>query len=104
MSTEIGVEKCQARGGGPSGTTNGLSGWRTEIECRADGKKGAACRLTSVITAFGPRSERRSAAAGSAVLRHEQSDFDRALERLEAAVLSAGFDNSIGGCQVDRYA
>jgi hypothetical protein len=75
--TEIGVEMRYARGGGPSGTTNGLSGWRTEIGCRVDEKRGTACRLTPVITAVGPRIERRSASPGSAVLRHEQSDFDR---------------------------
>jgi hypothetical protein len=71
-----GVEMRYARGGGPSGTTNGLNGWKTEIGYRADERRSTACRFTSVITAVGPRSERRTAAAGSAVLRQVQSDFD----------------------------
>jgi hypothetical protein len=76
MSTEIDVEMRYARGGGPSGTMNVLGGWRTETGCRADEKNGTACRLIFVMTAVGPRSERTSAASGSVVPRHAQSDLE----------------------------
>ncbi len=74
-STEIGVGMRYARGGGPSGPTIGFGRCWKDADKRSDIDRGASKSTRSGMTARDPSKPVRTAALGSAVLRHEQSDF-----------------------------
>jgi hypothetical protein len=76
-STEIGVGMRYARGGGPSGPTIGLRRCWKDADKRADIDSCVSKSMRPGMTAGDPTNPTRTAALGSAVLRHEQSDFDR---------------------------
>jgi hypothetical protein len=82
-STEIGVEMRYTRGGGPSGATIGLGRRCQDADERRDIDSCVSKSTRSGRTARDPTNPTRTASLGSAVLRHEQSDFDRGLAGVE---------------------